>query len=1068
MSFFASGETPQEKYAKLGSSYTQTGSFENPVSSTVSTVTKNIGAVPGIGSVTQSLGAISGISAEKISSSLLGGAIGAAAGGLLKGGKGAALGALAGGVLGGSAGDLLGQVKNKLSGLISSAGELTGLISNPLRIVERGAADLMGLTGEEYALTQSQYRELSERSSFTNFVDNGYLSPYAGDDSSASKIPNPLRDHNSFNYVITLGVLSAAEYNNPESYRSAGGFKNYVIQSGGGNLDKRYRVFDEVGSGKAENAEYFIDDVEMDAVVAPNPNTRVTLGTSLSFTVTEPYSMGNFVQAIIGAAAAAGYSSYNVAPFCLKIDFKGWNLDGTTDANFLVRPIFVPIQLVNMDFNVSGIGSKYVVKAVPMSETGLTDTVNKTKTSVRANGVICHEVLETNDNSITAAINRQIQDLEEKGALSPYDRYVIAFPKTRTALVDALKVGTVNEAAFTTTPEQREQQRTGSAGSTNTKLQNSNATQKSVDTIVIKPITKTYAVLKSFAENTSLMNEIGLSALNTDTNAPGNTTEAEANAAIDPKTGLVNTASKAAQPADKSRDFQFNQGEKVTDIIEKIILQTKYAAERATAESKNGLKKWFKIDTQVFIDDSPVTESQMGRKPKVYVYSVVPYEIDEATTMSGNSRPQNTKGLKEAAAKQFNYIYTGKNEDILNFDINFNNAFLLTANADFGMTSGSTSDRDAGKNGGQQGNQDKGATAKVSSDAKGKSEATAGTQLDTGAQQSSGTHSNDVRIRIAEMFHDRITNMPVDMATAEMEILGDPFFIPQETGNYVAKKGSKPNVTEDGTMTYQDSSVFCVVNFKTPFDYQIKGATMEMPLIVPGFSGLFNIWAVTNRFSKGRFTQTLKMIRRTGQDDPATTGNSGFVQVDNKVAIANETTKSNGVVGQSGTPSTDCMPAPAADDIRKLMPAVADDVAASLSAEFKAVGDRISNIGNQISTGFEGFAKNVKQIGVAPDLSKIIPRIGAAAAGGLIGNALGGKAGALTGALVGGSLGGSLSNAIKNNSDLGSFNIDAGVAAGVAQAKAAASSAGALVNTAVADISTISQQTQAKVKSLLG
>lgn len=381
-----------------------------------------------VSTVSQNISTATGVSTQKINSALLGGAIG----GLVNGGRGAALGALAGGILGGGgAGDLLGQVKNKLGGLISAAEELQGLANNPLKLVERGMADLAGITGEEYGLVQSQYRELNERSAFSDFVDSGYKSPYEGDDTSASRIPNPLRNHNSFNYVVSLGVLDAAEYNNPESYRSAGGFKNYVIQSSGGNLDKRYQVFDETGSGKSEHAEYYIDDLEIEAVVSPNPNTRVTAGTALTFNVTEPYSMGNFIQAIIGAAATAGYKSYTQAPFCLKIDFKGWNLDGSTDANFLTRPIFIPIKFINMDFNVSGTGSTYAVKAVPMSESGLADNINKLKTSIKATGLFLHQVLETNDASITSAINGQIQGLEEAGALAPYDRYIIAFPKDK-------------------------------------------------------------------------------------------------------------------------------------------------------------------------------------------------------------------------------------------------------------------------------------------------------------------------------------------------------------------------------------------------------------------------------------------------------------------------------------------------------------------------------------------------------------------------------------------------------------------------------------------------------------
>jgi len=928
-------------------------SVVNTVKTTVNTVSRDISTA-------------TGASSQQINSAFAGAAIG----GLLNGGRGAAIGALAGGLLGGNADSLLSGIQNKLGSLIGNAEELTGLVNNPLKLIERGVADLAGLTGEEYALTLSQYRELSERSAYTEFADRGNRFPYAGDDTSASRIPNPLRDHNGFNYSITLGVLSASEYNNPESYRSSGGFTNYIIQSSGGNLDKRYQVFDETGAGKSEHAEYYIDDFEMDAVVAPNPNTRVTLGTSLSFTVTEPYSMGNFIQAIIGAAADAGFSSYSDVPFCLRIDFNGWNLDGTTDANFLQRPIFIPIKFVNMDFNVSGQGSKYAVKAVPMSESGLADNINKINTQIRTNGTILHQVLETNDSSLTSAINGQIENLEKAGALTKFDRYVICFPKNPTSLVDALKTGTVDDSAFTTSPEEQEAQRTG-AGANNPRLRSSfNPT-----IVTIQQSTETYGILKSFAENTNLMNEIGLSPLNEDTNAPGNSSEAEAGAVVNTETGLVDTTSVAAQPATVSRDFQFSQGQQITSIIERMVMQSRYAAERATEGAKSGLNKWFRIDTQVFIDDSPVTEAQMGRKPKVYVYSVVPYEVDEAVTMAPGARAANGQGLRDSAIKEYNYIYTGKNEDVLNFDINFNNAFLMTANSDFGMSAG-PSNVDSGTTASTQTNGDSGVTPRLPGDLQTADEATPSVGLQTRVAESPGTLSNDVRRQIAEQFHDRITNMNVDMVTAEMEIMGDPFFLPQQTGNYAAPNSGRPGLSTDGTMEYTQGPVICIVNFRTPFDYQIKGATMEMPQVVPGFSGIFQVWAVNNILSGGKFTQTLKMIRRRGQDDAATTGNSNLLQVNNGAAIAKTTTQSDGTVGQSGQPSTDCMPSPAQDDVRKLMPAVPQDVAAQLAAPFINVEEQLASAASQFSQAVKGVDFGIANV---PDLTKVIPRIATAA-----------------------------------------------------------------------------------------
>jgi hypothetical protein len=832
----------------------------------------------------------------------------------------------------GLASGLSSAVGEALGGIIGNDDTFKSILSDPISIITRGQADLIGLTGGRFDSLVAQYDELKARTNFSGeFIDSGYKSPFSASGESASRIPNPLRNHNGYNYIITLGVLSPQEYNNPASYRSAGGFEKIILKSGGGNLDKRYQVFDETGSGTSEHAEYYIDDIDLEAVIAPNPNTGVAMGTNLSFTVTEPYSMGNFIEAIIGIARDTGYQNYLDAPFCLKFDFVGWNEGGQQTANFLQRPIFIPIKITTVDFNVSGTGSVYSVRAVPMSESGLSDTVNHVKTPIKATGTLVHEILETSIASVSGGINAQIEALEDSEAISSSDRYVIVFPKTRTSLVDALKENQVDESAFTTTIEDAIKEQKGS-----TKDLTGNTYQGAkVNNVEVKAASSTFAILKTYAENEDLMNAIGISAVTTSSNVGGNQAEAEPAAAIDPNTGKVDASSQAAQSSDKARDYQFGQGERITKIIEKIVNQSEYAAEKATEGSTNGLNKWYKIDTQVFIDENPETEYQLGRPPKVYVYSVVEYEVDEAHVLATNQKPANTEGLKKAAAKEYNYIYTGKNEDVLNFDINFNQAFMQTALSNFGMNKGGVRG-DNHKTNTAVTETTTSATPPKDTDLTQKTEAGAPTeQAASLGTESSGTVNPDIRRQIAEMFHDRITNMPLDMVTAEMEIMGDPFFIPQETGNYVAPAGNSPNATADGTMTYQQSEVFCVVNFKTPFDYQIKGATMEMPTVVPGFSGLFSVWAVTNRFSRGQFTQTLKLIRRRGQDDPATTNNKAFVEVNDDVNIAKEPVV---VDGEPGNPNPPILPSPdefdnavcddskkltfGVDDITKIVPAL--------------------------------------------------------------------------------------------------------------------------------------------------
>ena len=845
------------------------------------------------------------------------------------------------------ANQISGTVSNALNQIAAAAPELKNITNQPINVVPRSVAELTRSIGERFDGLREQFESQLSETSFDNYVNRAFVplsqsplgqfadfdlsafaGPRTGAGNSYSRVANPLRDYSSFNYIITLGILSSQEYNNPDVYRSGGGFNNYVIKQGGGQYEKRYQTFDEEqGNG---HAEYFIDDLEMDAVIAPNPNTNVALGTALTFKVTEPYSMGNFIESIIGAAATAGFANYLDAPFCIRIDFVGWDEFGRQNATYVRNPIFIPIKLTKVDFNVDGKGSIYDCKAVPMSETGLGDDINEIKTPVNVNGDFVHTTLETGARSLTQVMNDRVAGLEEAGVIAPYDRYVIVFPKSRESLRDYLAQDIIREDALridiaervedfigantaALTDEEAAQQAisgiSGGGGQSLTieqaaelaqlqlSLQQRNA---NIIQATISSVGRMYAKLKTFAEDTSEMNAIGLSTLVEDTATGGNQAHGSQAGTVDPEDSRGDPARNSADltTAEKSRDYQFNQGMTITEVIERMVVSSEYARDRATAPAQNGIKDWFKIDTYTFIEENPETEAQIGRPPRVYVYSVIPYEADEAKFNAPSERPANTEGLKAAAAKEYNYIYTGKNEDILNFDISFNNAFLQTAFANFGQnaagvaggasTSSTSVDRSTGSRlppfpGGPASNTVTGQVAESTNLASG------------GFGDAVG--SGDMKRRIAEMFHDRITNQVTDMVTAEMQIFGDPFFIPQEMGNFVARQGDSPNTTEEGTMTYQQSEVFVVVNFATPFDYQVEGATIEFPKVVPQFSGLFSVWAVTNNFSGGKFTQTLKMIRRRGQDDPATDENTGPVQE----SPENDITGNSGSDGSSET-----------------------------------------------------------------------------------------------------------------------------------------------------------------------
>src|SRR5210317_558666 len=244
---------------------------------------------------------------------------------------------------------------SSLNSIVGSFGNFNNLIQNVVTVLPRDVGELIGSVGGEFDRIRQLAEGLGDTSGITgDFLDLTFKSPWDSDavsgagvsaisrsGTAASKLPNPLREMISWNYIITLGVLNDQEFNFPGTYRGADDFtQSYIVRSGGGKLDKRYKTYLEGD----EDAEYYIDNVEMDAVIAPNTATNVALGTTVTFDVVEPYSMGQFIEAILGSSAELGYSNYTDVPFCLKFEFVGWGEHGESAIN-IGDPIYVPVLI---------------------------------------------------------------------------------------------------------------------------------------------------------------------------------------------------------------------------------------------------------------------------------------------------------------------------------------------------------------------------------------------------------------------------------------------------------------------------------------------------------------------------------------------------------------------------------------------------------------------------------------------------------------------------------------------------------------------------------------------------
>jgi len=673
---------------------------------------------------------------------------------------------------------------------------------------------------------------------------------------------NELDKFASYNYIFTLGALTNLELNFPLSYRTVGPLIK-IIKSGGTGGNKIPTIYELDGQ-----VEFFIEDVEIQNHLAPNPGTRLSNATVIDFKVIEPYSMGQFFHSLRSAALVAGHPNYLQAPFLLSVGFIGYDDDGNVQ-----EPLFskrhIPIKFVQADMDVTEAGAVYDVKCVPYNESALTDEINSVNTDTVIKGRTVAEVLQTGAESLTVKLNT-LEDAQVDAKQKPAsDYYVISFPN------DSLlsSVGASNSSATQGATTGKFQQLYESIRGTGAEVPDGFSEQLQE----LSGTTTLGAPLAASLQAAALadINIIGSQRVNPSDQAsatnPGNPSPADVES--EDEAGNIVAQNVASGDAD-AETFTFRDGTAITDMIESVILSSDWGRNAVRQkENAKGEYEWFKIHTHVYNSSSLFGGLVTGASPKVYVFRVVPYTVP-ASIFSG----PNTQGIWNAlsaqagAVKAYNYIYTGQNNEIVKFDLHFNQTFYT------GMQATRSQKLMSQVFGGSLLSREENAQDFATSDTGGTStlpaETGAQTTLSTSEpnQVSGGGGTQDTSTSLANTWNNNLINTDRDMITVDLEINGDPYWlIDAGLGNYLGITNPlNSNITIEGSCNPVGGMVTTVLNFRTPMDYDGKDGFVKYPLggflPIAMFSGVYRTIYVTNHFKNGKFTQTLNLARLMNQD----------------------------------------------------------------------------------------------------------------------------------------------------------------------------------------------------------
>jgi hypothetical protein len=680
----------------------------------------------------------------------------------------------------------------------------------------------------------------------TNGVSSVFTAPNktatSGGKNLTGIIFNPLEQFASYTPLWTMACLTPQQFNNPVSYRNSPAALQHVVFASAGRYDSQ-RVQTLYGT-----PEYYVNNFTMQSVVASSEKVGNSNAVKFNFEIYEPYSMGILLQSLEVAAKKAGYVNYlQNAPYVLRLDIQGYDEDGKIYTT--VKPKFWTLKLTSCKFSVTESGSTYKVEAIPYNHHGFSDAINvayndvaiaasTTKTGQFDAGTV-GDLLVTGEKSLIRFLNDNEEKLKKEKLITYPDIYEIQFPTESNEFY-------TNNPPLTTPPKA-------------TVDPNAAPPKEAVAGASLGIETA------NFGRNAISTSDLGF------TQSQGGNFRFKKNDERDPKTGKVKRDNMTIDP--KTRNFQFAQGQSLTAIINQVIVSSDYAIAALDPNNKqNGFIKWFKLDVQVQLQADkfdPLT----GDYAMKIIYRVVPFLVHESIFEPPTSASAGYNELEKKIKKAYNYIYTGKNVDILKFDIEINNLFYSGVNPSNESKTGTAGDPN------QQGVQNNPQT-KVSAGKGDQSKEALTANLGRSRPRRDpellkstvgGSTAGSTERQVAKNFQESILKgTSADMFTLSLEILGDTYWmIDSGMSNYFSKPVSPGAlITEDGTMNYEGTDVYIYISFKTPVDLNENTGLYDFPAdasIESPFSGIYRVVMCDNMFNDGLFKQKLKCVRMPAQ-----------------------------------------------------------------------------------------------------------------------------------------------------------------------------------------------------------
>lgn len=721
---------------------------------------------------------------------------------------------------------------------------------------------------------------------------------------------NILNEYRSWTYNFTLGALPPEAVTgeietleqNLEKFRvldSAGkglsgiGLSNTVELSSSTQGLNISEVVDGFNQNSPGRFDLYIDEVSIDSLIgAGTSQSGSSIASNIEFTVYEPYSMNGFVEALQVAANAAAYPTYMQAVFALRVRFIGYRDDTSVSAPPEVIPNssrYFCITITTVEVEVTEQGTRYKCTAVPYNQMGF-GTPNTLSTDIRVAGNTVHEVL----SNFFRAVNTSVKDSAKatRGDNAKHDYYELSCPALvpqggTQDITAAMLYSEVPNRSFggpnnfqsdiikaQMNDELREVnvfQHGDPAAFTNGGYVASRPAGSTEPTASTAPATATATPTTPTATPSAA----------TPTANPATTPTAQPASA-----GATTPSSAGSDPATNrlvptQGTVVFGTGRQIHDCITAVVRDSKYVRGdlltrqiQQAQETGDPFVTYFTVRLEV--EMLPEFDRTANKYYCIYRYILEPYRMHYSRIPGYEQGETDYTAVRKQVKREYNYIYSGKNVDVLKFQLKFDSLYYTAIPAMLGNRPDRTNaPQSAGQNNTVE------ATARESSAAVAQTtnpnpqaNPTPTVVVDpslntTNNVNAAGQPQADPYYRLAQNIHNAVLNN-TDLIQGTLEILGDPYFlVTGGMGNQSLRLASDSIYqSTDGQAPITQGDLVINLNFKTPKDISVGGPNsgfLEFDTKLLPFSGLYRITTLKSSFKGGVFTQAIEVLRCPGQ-----------------------------------------------------------------------------------------------------------------------------------------------------------------------------------------------------------